>query len=369
MICPFVRSRHDVFRTVVFTLSGLLAAVSGSAQEANHDESALLASLPPHITRLTHFGQRADWSHDGKRILFVEKTYGDVFEVDLQTKAVRPLTHHYYHEGYTRALYLSNGDILLSGSKTFAADDPHRSRDATAELWILDKSLSKGPVPLGTFCSEGPAVSRTQLRIAWTIDDENYPAELPEDVSQIWLADIRYVGGQPALTNKRLILDTRHIPVMLHLETQNFRPPDEKELIFSAYEYWGGEVMGVNLETGQIENYSLGLDSYEEPEGIFPDGQFTCVERVMSQIDPFEGQPKLDIWKLKLDDAGTIHRSHPRTWQRLTYFSDVGNFRATNPVISDDGRWMAFQLAKATEQAGVGHGIFIYDLTKTPAEN
>jgi len=29
--------------------------------------------LPPHITRLTRFGERPDWSHDGKRLIFVER--------------------------------------------------------------------------------------------------------------------------------------------------------------------------------------------------------------------------------------------------------------------------------------------------------
>jgi hypothetical protein len=33
--------------------------------------------LPPHIVRLTAFGERADWSHDGKKILFLTKTFGD----------------------------------------------------------------------------------------------------------------------------------------------------------------------------------------------------------------------------------------------------------------------------------------------------
>lgn len=33
-----------------------------------------------------------------------------------------------------------------------------------------------------------------------------------------------------------------------------------------------------------------------------------------------------------------------------------------NPAVSDDGRFIAFQLAKSTEAAGVGHGIFILDL-------
>jgi hypothetical protein len=50
--------------------------------------------LPPHISRLTWFGERADWSHDGQRILFVGKTYGDVYEVEVATRIIRPVTHH-----------------------------------------------------------------------------------------------------------------------------------------------------------------------------------------------------------------------------------------------------------------------------------
>src|SRR3954451_8069872 len=110
--------------------------------------------LPPHITRLTHFGERADFSHDGKRVLFVEKTYGDVYEIEIATRAIRPMTHHYFHYGYTRALYLSDGDILLSGCKTFDPQNPHFSRNH-AELFVLNKDLKTPPTPLGEMCSEG----------------------------------------------------------------------------------------------------------------------------------------------------------------------------------------------------------------------
>jgi len=347
-----------------FLAALLLSIVGLGAVRAADKSGSPLDNLPPHIRQLTHFGQRADWSHDGKRILFIEKTFGDVYEVEVATGIIRPVTHHYFHEGYTRALYLTNGDILLSGSRTFDAEDPWPSRGATAELWVLDKSLKKKPVPLGTFCSEGPAVSRTKMRIAWTIDHENYPDKLPEHVSQIWVGDIRYEDGVPRLVNRKMVLDTRRIPFYCDLETQNFRPPDEKEIIFSCYGYHGGEVMGLDLETGRVRNYSRGLMSYEEPEGIFPDGMYTTVERVPDAPDAFEGQPKLDIWKLKLD-----RRLGPRerpTWQRLTYFSEYPGWRATNPVVSDDGRYMAFQLARADEAAGMGHGIFIYDFGKAP---
>jgi hypothetical protein len=65
------------------------------------------------------------------------------------------------------------------------------------------------------------------------------------------------------------------------------------------------------------------------------------------------------LWKLALDGSGR--------YERLTYFSDVAGYKASNPVVSDDGTRIAFQMAKAGEAAGVGHGIFVYDLTKAPA--
>jgi hypothetical protein len=35
--------------------------------------------------------------------------------------------------------------------------------------------------------------------------------------------------------------------------------------------------------------------------------------------------------------------------------------------VSDDGRLIAFQLAKSTDDAGVGHGILIYDVEQARA--
>jgi hypothetical protein len=48
----------------------------------------------------------------------------------------------------------------------------------------------------------------------------------------------------------------------------------------------------------------------------------------------------------------------------LTFFNTNGKFKATNPVISDDGRYMAFMVAKCQEVAGIGHGIYIMDIGK-----
>src|SRR6266478_1302510 len=89
--------------------------------------------LPPHITQVAWFGERADWSHDGKRILFLTKTFGDAMELDVATKRIRNLTANYPHRGYTRALYLANGDILLSGPEVF---DPRHIGEARVQCFL-----------------------------------------------------------------------------------------------------------------------------------------------------------------------------------------------------------------------------------------
>ena len=162
--------------------------------------------LPSHIMRATWFGERADWSLDGQRILFLSKTFGDAMELDLKTKAIRNLTARYPHYGYTRALYLANGDILLSGPETF---DPKRIGEARVQCWlyVLDKGGLRPASPLGTKCSEGPAVSRKRMHIAWTHVAAQYPGQMPPGSSRMQEADIIYDGGQAKLANEKLIID------------------------------------------------------------------------------------------------------------------------------------------------------------------
>ena len=342
--------------TVALVVMGLCAVghevvASPPALKAQEGGAWTADSYPSFIRRLTHFGQRADFSHDGRRVLFMEKTYGDVFELDLESEIIRPLTHHYKHSGYTRALYLSNGDILLSGSRTF---DPEHHRDArtkTAELWILSKELDGPPVPLGERCSEGPAVSRRELKIAWAVVHDNYPERLPEGVSQIWVAEIDYSRGVPKLSGSRLVLDDRDLDFEVSLEAQNFVPPDERHLTFSAYGYQETETMGLDLESGEITNYSQAPDRYDEPEGIYPDGRHTLVE---CDKHNDEGSGHVDLWKLALDGSGR--------YERITHFSDEGRFKASNPVVSDDGRFIAFQVPSVGLAAGVGEGLYLLDL-------
>ena len=330
----------------------IVGAISGFALPASSDSPT--DHLPAHIKRLTAFGERADWSNDGKKILFLTKTFGDAMELDLSTGAIRNLTAHYPHHGYTRALYLSNDDILLSGPEVFDPKHAGRARNE-CYLFVLDRTGTKPPVALGVRCNEGPAVSRHRLHFAWAEWTDPKPGEGDLAASKLFEADIIYTDGHPALGERRLVLDAAELPFHGTVEPQNFRPPEEKELTFSAYTSGGGkcDVCLLDLATKKVTNLTHSTDTYDEPEGIFPDGQSTLVE---CDAQNHLGSGHVDLWKLALDGSGR--------YDRLTHFSDYPGYKASNPVVSDDGRYIAFQMAKSGEAAGVGHGLFLYDLTK-----
>ena len=77
--------------TLVLATAALAAAVAlpgaQGTKKGNPEEH-----LPPHVTQLTAFGERASWSPDGKRIAFMAKSFGDAFVVDVATKQIRLLT-------------------------------------------------------------------------------------------------------------------------------------------------------------------------------------------------------------------------------------------------------------------------------------
>jgi hypothetical protein len=194
-------------------------------------------NLPPHIRKLAGFGGRADFSLDNKRVLFLSKTFGDAMEIDLATGVIRIVTAHFPHFGFTRALYLSNGHNLLSGPTEFNPGDVGAAR-TNCWLFVLDPAGNARPQPLGVKAAEGPVPSRKRMHIAWSYRAAQFPGgDMPAGSSQIHEADITYEQKVPKLANLRKILDSRDLPFKATLEPQNYRPPLERELIFSAYDY------------------------------------------------------------------------------------------------------------------------------------
>ena len=347
-----------LFLTLAFSFltACLLAQPSGAYQTKEGNPAD---HLPEYIKRVSGFGERPEWSFDGKKILFVEKPMGEVYELDLSSGLIYPKTRHFNHFGFTRANYLSNGDILLSGpNEPFDPTDPEERNVARDMCWlsVLDQKGSTRPTPLNVVCAEGAAVSRNQLKIAWAIRGRQKP-EFGENHARLYSGEIDYSSGTPKLVNQKMVFDSHQLPFNLggaSLETQDLVPPDDEKLVFSVYRIESGnntDTYMLDLETGEFQNLTRSPGYYDEPEGIYPDGEFTLVEHGSSEKSAW---PLIDMYKLKLDGSGEM--------QRLTYFTEYKGFKASQGIISDDGKYMCFQLGKSGDEAGVGYGFFIMDL-------
>lgn len=309
-----------------------------------------LDHLPKNIEVLTHFGERADFSPDNKRIAFMTKSFGDAMVIDLKTRDIRCLTCNIPAAAFLRVMHLPTGDYLLIGPDHFENIRTSRSRDN--ELWFLSRDTGSRPVKLDQKMSEGAAISKQTNRIAFSQTSEQ-ASDLAPGASRIVIAEIDLSGDRPKLVNKKTVYESADRNCVL--EAQDFYDNDAK-LTFTCYEPGGmASVWGIDLKTNQVTNFSRMPGTYNETEGIFPGGLYSCVEsdRQCDSLGGTKGSGNIDIWKLKLDGTG-------KQFTRLTYFNNYIGGKASNPVISTDGRYMAFQSAKTTDPAGVGYGLLLY---------
>ncbi len=309
-----------------------------------------LEHLPSNIEVLTHFGERADISPDNQRVAFMAKSFGDAMVIDLKTRDIRCLTCNVPAAVFLRVMHLSTGDYLLIGPDHF--EDIHISRSRDNELWFLSKEPGSKPVKLGQKMNEGAAISKHSMKISFSQTSQQAP-DLAEGASRLIVADVDLGDKTPRLLNKKTIYESKDRNCTL--EAQDFYD-DDRKLTFTCYEPEGkASVMGIDLTSKEVTNFSKAPGSYNEVESIFPDGVYTAVEsdRQCEDLGGTRGAGNIDIWKLKLDGTG-------KDFTRLTHFNDYEGGKASNPVISTDGRFMAFQTARNTDPAGVGYGLLVY---------
>ena len=312
-----------------------------------------LDALPANIERLTEFGERADISPDNQRVAFMAKSFGDAMVVDLQTRKISCLTCSVPAAAFLRVMHLVTGDYILIGPDHFENIQISRTRDN--ELWYLSKDRGAKPVKFNERMSEGMAISKKSLKVAYSQVHAQVP-DVPAGASRLVVADLVIQNGTAALTNKTVVYESKDNGCTI--EAQDFYDNDTK-MTFTCYEPKGlASVMGIDLKTKAVTNFSKAPGTYTEVEGVFPDGpdgQYACVEadRQVDTLGGARGSGNIDIWKLKLDGTG-------KDFVRLTHFNDFDGGKASNPVVSTDGRFMAFQTAKTTDPAGVGYGILLY---------
>jgi len=330
--------------------SSLLLLLLSSASFAQRKSGSPLDHLPSQIEVLTHFGERADISPDNSKIVFMDKSFGDAFQIDLKSRIIRCLTCNVPGAAFLRIMYLSSGDYILIGPKSFS--DIHSSRTKDNQLWFLSKQEGSKPQPFNEKMSEGAALSKKSMKISYSVthaQDES----LPNEYSALYVANVEGSGATARLTDKKRVYESKSNAC--RIEAQDFFDNDRK-MTFTCYEPQGlASVMTIDLASGKVENMSKAPGTYNECEGIYPDGLYTNVEadRQVAELGGVRGSKNIEIWKLRLDGTG-------KNFTRLTNFNDYEGYKASNPVVSTDGKFMAFQLASPRDEAGVGYGLLLY---------
>jgi len=314
-----------------------------------------LENLPANEEVLTHFGERADFSPDNQRVAFMDKSFGDAFVIDLKTRVIRCLTCSIPGAAFLRVMHLSNGDYILIGPEKFS--DVNTSRERDNELWYLSSKPGSVPLRLNEHMHEGAAISKNSMLISFSETHGDHP-EFPADYSRLMVAQIDLSSSAPHLVNVREVYES--FGDDCSLEAQDFYDNDSK-MTFTCYVKQHhptdplAKVMGIDLNTGKVTDLSQAPGYYNECEGIFPDGKYAAVEsdRQVADLGGAHGMHNIDIWKLRLDGTG-------KDFVRLTQFNDYEGWKASNPVISTDGKLMSFQVAHTADRAGVGYGLVLH---------
>jgi len=266
-ICPFVQASAQGF--------GRGDPVPATLPIGNRPGSPLY-DMPPGQRLVSAFGERPVFSPDGKKLAFMGKSYGDAFEYDLATGAIRNLTAHFPHKGFLRVQYLSDGSYLLLGPR-FPAATREQTRYSRIELFWMDAAASRAPLPLGKTVFEGIATSRAGSMIGWT-EIALDPARPGAASTTLYTARVAVEGDRARLADVRRSVTTRECLI----EAQDFLPGNHALTLpcykFGANESAATEVLSVDLASGALTRYPTPSTLYGEVEGLFPDGRRTLVE-------------------------------------------------------------------------------------------
>jgi hypothetical protein len=342
---------HTIAKTIAAALFAFLAtniAVAASAQPVALEQTQQLSA----------FGERPAFSPDARRVAFLDKAYGNAFEIELATGRVRNLTGHLPHQGIVRIQYLENGDYLISAPRLHVGVNSR----INLELFVLDRRLRGGLQPLDQRVFEGVAVGPNnmlvwqQLPAGRTLGaNESWMMAFVREPFEHYIGRVAYEGGRPHIVDRRLITPTTPEGCGFW-EVQDFRDHGN-EVLYTCAGVGPGVapgprrmgVFGANLSTGALITYIPLGARYVEVEGVAPDGAWATVE--CSDADG--GLPALDICRLQLVPNGPV--------TPLIVGTQPGTPRGiSNSVISPDGRWAAFQRSDVgAGEPGAGQGVYL----------
>ena len=138
---------------------------------------------------------------------------------------------------------LVSGDYIVIGPDHF--ENTHISRERDNELWFLSKQRGSKPVKLDQKMSEGAAVSKKSMKIAFSQTAAQAP-DLAPGASRLIVADLDLSGETPKLMEKKTVYESKDRSCTI--EAQDFYDSDRK-MTFTCYEPEGrASVMGIDLK-------------------------------------------------------------------------------------------------------------------------
>jgi len=157
------------------------------------------------------------------------KSFGDAMVVDLQSRVIQCLTCNVPGAVFLRVMHLVTGDYILIGPDHF--ENPSISRRRDNELWFLSQKRGSKPVKLGQKLSEGAAISKKSMKIAFS-QVAAQSTDLEPDASRLIVAELD-LSGEPKLINRKTVYESKDRSCVL--EAQDFYDNDTK-MTFTCYE-------------------------------------------------------------------------------------------------------------------------------------
>ncbi len=119
------------------------------------------------------------------------------------------------------------------------------------------------------------AISKKSMKIAFSQVRAQAP-DLAAGASRLIVADLDISGDKSKLLNQKTVYESPDSTCTI--EAQDFFDNDSK-MTFVCYEPAHlASVMTLDLKTKEVVNHSRAPGTYNECEGIFPDGKYTLVE-------------------------------------------------------------------------------------------
>jgi hypothetical protein len=365
-----------------FALSaGLLSATLSVASPVAGDTSIDYLTASFRQERILDWGERPDWSSDGRKIVFTKDDLldGPAYEIDVQTRKVRCLTCQLGKNQFvSRIFYLPDDSFLIEASPGMAEGSGGGAGAMKTELFWMPKSLSK-PVPLGVGAMGDIAIASTanpdkSVNIAWAKPKEGgldlVMGKLTHDSRTAQLVDVHEIYSYPSAQSGEASFP----------EAYEFIDGGRSVMFWTVeMRTLNGEMYKVDIQTKAVSKV-YAAPAHNETH-VFPDERFGLEESnaASDPSGPYRGISGLsrgtvemmlkmsgvanakelaatnadkgfDIYVVTMDGASR---------RQLTNVSPSGA-QAHQSVVSPDGKQIAFAIkASKTGQSPTPPGLYI----------